>query len=319
MKRYVAYLETRTKDNILSDGLGDWYDFDASKGNRPNFTPPPITATAFLFEDNRTLAAISRVLGHDEDAKRYAARAAELCAAYNKKYFHNDTGTYATNSQASNAIPLAMGIAEPGTGDKALASVISDLEARGYATAGDIGFRYLLLALAEAGRSDVIYKLINQDEKPGYGYQLKMGATALTESWNASRSASQNHFMLGQITEWFYRYLVGIDIDPQGPGFSKIILRPAPVGDLTWAEATYNSLHGPITVRWERTGGKFVVKTTIPANTTATVRLPARNGTPVLEGGSEKETPGVKFLRREGDAVVLSIESGHYVFESTLP
>ena len=319
MKRYVAYLETRTKDNILSDGLGDWYDFDADKGNRPNFTPAPITATAFLFEDNRTLAAIATALGKADDAKRYSARAAELRTAYNKTYFHLETGTYATNSQASNAIPMAMGIAEPGTTDKALASVIADVETRGYATAGDIGYRYLLLALAEADRSDVIYKLINQDEKPGYGYQLKMGATALTESWNASRGASQNHFMLGQITEWFYKYLVGIDVDPAGPGFSKIIIKPTPVGDLTWAEATYNSIHGPIAVHWDRANGKFVLKVTIPANTTAIVHFPSRAGTPVLEGGSEKETLGVKFLRRDRDRAVLSIESGSYIFESILP
>jgi hypothetical protein len=123
--------------------------------------------------------------------------------------------------------------------------------------------------------------------------------------------------MLGQITEWFYKYLVGIDSDPSGPGFSKIIVRPNPVGDLTWAEATYNSIHGPIAVRWERANGKFVLKVTIPANTTATVCIPARTGTPVLEGGSEKETLGVKLLRRDGDLVVFSIESGSYTFQST--
>ncbi|MFT3781358.1 MAG: family 78 glycoside hydrolase catalytic domain [Nibricoccus sp.] len=319
MKRYIAYLETRTKDNVLSDGLGDWYDFDASTGNRPNLTPPAVTATAFLFEDNRTLAKIAGIIGKNEEAKRYAARAEELRTAYNKRNFHADTGTFATNSQASNAIPLAMGIADPGTTDKALASIIADVQARGYATAGDIGFRYLLLALAGADRSDVIYKLINQDEKPGYGYQLKVGATSLTESWNASRSASQNHFMLGQITEWFYRYLVGIDCDPTGPGFSKIIIKPTPVGDLTWAEATYNSVRGPIALRWDRSNGKFTLKVTIPANTTATVFVPTGTDAPAREVIGKDATFGATMLRRTWSGTVFSIESGSYVFESTLP
>ena len=319
MKRYFAYLESRAKDNILSDGLGDWYDYDINHGNRPGFTPAPITATAFLFEDASTLAKIAAVLSKTDDAQRFSKRAAEIRTAYNTKFFHADTGTYATNSETSNALPLVMGISEPGTTERALASIIDDVEKRGYATAGDIGFRYLLLALAQAGRSDVIYKLINQDEKPGYGYQLKVGATALAESWNASRGASQNHFMLGQITEWFYRYLVGIDIDPSGPGFSKIIIRPNPVGDLTWAEATYNSIHGPIAVRWERAENKFVLKVTIPANTTATIFVPSQAGSPVLEGGSTIDTPGEKLIRREGDRVLLSIESGSYRFESTFP
>ena len=78
----------------------------------------------------------------------------------------------------------------------------------------------------------MIYDMINQDERPGYGYQLKKGATSLTEAWDANHHASHNHFMLGHITEWFYKDLVGIDSDPAGPGFKKIIIRPTPVGDL---------------------------------------------------------------------------------------
>lgn len=319
MKRYFAYLESRAKDNILSDGLGDWYDYDIDKGNRPGFTPSDITGTAFLFEDASTLAKIAGVLGEETDAQQFAARAAEIRAAFLAKYFHAETGTFATNSQAANAIPLVMGISEPGKGERALSSIVYDLEKRGYATAGDIGFRYLLLALAQAGRSDVIYRFLNQDEKPGYGYQLKMGATALTETWNASRGASHNHFMLGQVTEWFYKYLVGIDVDPAGPGFSKIVIHPTPVGDLAWAEGTYNSIRGPIAVRWERTAGKFVLAVSIPANCTATVHVPSKGGTPVLEGGRDDDVPGVKFLRREGDTVVLSVGSGRYHFESTSP
>ena len=64
----------------------------------------------------------------------------------------------------------------------------------------------------------MIYDMINQDERPGYGYQLKKGATSLTEAWDANHHASHNHFMLGHITEWFYKDLVGIDTDPDGAG-----------------------------------------------------------------------------------------------------
>jgi hypothetical protein len=131
-----------------------------------------------------------------------------------------------------------------------------------------------LRALADAGRSDVIYRLVNQDEKPGYGYQLKQGATALTESWDANRGASHNHFMLGQVIEWFYHDLAGIQPDAAEPGFKNIIIRPQPVGDLAWVEATYESIRGPIAVRWDRAGEKFTLKVTIPANTTATVHVP---------------------------------------------
>ena len=184
-------------------------------------------------------------------------------------------------------------------------------------TTGDVGFRFLLLALAENGRSDLIYRMIDQDDRPGYGYQLKQGATSLTESWDANLANSQDHFMLGQVMEWFYRYLAGIDTDPDGPGFKRIFIQPQPVGDLRWVDAAYNSIRGPISVRWERQANRFRLTVEIPANTTATIQVPAHAGAPVTEGGvSAERSPGVTFLRRTDDRAAYSIGSGRYDFES---
>ena len=115
--------------------------------------------------------------------------------------------------------------------------------------------------------------MINQDEKPGYGYMLKQGATSLTEAWNANLTTSHNHFMLGHITEWFYKDLVGIDCDPAGPGFKKIIIKPTPVGDLTWAKASYDSGRGKIISDWKRNGATFTLAVEIPPNTTLRTRM----------------------------------------------
>jgi hypothetical protein len=163
----------------------------------------------------------------------------------------------------------------------------------------------------------VVYRLINQTDKPGYGYQIRQGATALTESWDANRGASHNHFMLGQVIEWFYKDLAGIDSDPAGPGFKRIVVRPQPVGDLTWVEASYDSIHGPIAVRWEREAERFTLRASVPPNTTATIFLPAREGAAVQEGGADAAgRPGIRSLRREGDHAVYAVGSGHYVFTS---
>ena len=126
-----------------------------------------------------------------------------------------------------------MNLCEPTNRAAVLDAIGRDVRARGNAlTAGDVGYRYLFRALAEGGRSDVIFDLNNQSEKPGYGYQLKKGATSLTEAWDARPfSSSQNHFMLGQIQEWFYHDLAGIGVDPTGPGFKKILIRPQPACD----------------------------------------------------------------------------------------
>jgi hypothetical protein len=182
-----------------------------------------------------------------------------------------------------------------------------------------VGYRYLLRALADGGRSDVIFDLNHQSEKPGYGFQLKKGATSLTEAWNAGRSSSQNHFMLGQIMEWFYHDLAGIQNDPGSPGFKQILIQPHPVGDITWVRAQFNSIRGKIVSDWKREGDKFALKVSIPANTTATVFVPAKTYAGVTESGKPaSQSRGVKFLREENGCAVFEIGSGIYDFESKL-
>lgn len=319
MQKYMDYLASRATNHIVDEGLGDWYDLGPA--DRPGFaqlTPPPVTATAFYYYDAHLMSQIAALLGKEDDARMYAQLADEIRLAWLREFRNADTGTYATNSQCSNAMALVMGLAEPEDREAALAALVKDVRKRGNAmTAGDVGFRYLLQALAQGGQSEVIYDMINQDKRPGYGYQLKKGATSLTEAWDANHHASQNHFMLGQIIEWFYKDLVGIDSDPKGPGFKKIIIKPTPVGDLEWAEATYDSIRGPISVRWDRDGDKFKLQATIPANTTATVFLPAGPNSEVTESGKPAaDSPGVRFIGREGDRMVYAIESGSYTFES---
>ena len=215
-------------------------------------------------------------------------------------------------------ILLGSGSAPLAAQQAVLASLVRDVKSRNYAvTAGDVGFRYLLQALTQGGRSDVIYRMINQDHQPGYGYMLRKGATSLTESWDANPNSSHNHFMLGQITEWFYKDLAGIDCDPAGPGFKKIIIRPQPVGDLGWVRGSYDSVRGKISSAWRREGNRFVFKTTIPANTTATVFVPAKSAAIVTEQGQPAaQSAGVKFLRMASGCAMFAVESGEYEFTS---
>jgi alpha-L-rhamnosidase len=319
MQRYMDYLPSRATDHIVEDGLGDWYDVGPTKPySRAQLTPPSVTATALYYYDAHLMSEIAELLEKPDDAKKYAGLANDIRQAWLREFRHPATGTYATDSQCSNAMALVLGLAEPKDRQRALAAIVRDVRGRGNAlTAGAIGFRYLLQALAQAGQSEVIYDMIRQDEKPGYAYQLKTGATSLTESWDASRGASQNHFFLGQIVEWFYKDLVGIGSDPAGPGFKKIVIKPSPVGDLKWAKASYDSIRGPITVRWDHEAGRFQLQVTIPANTTATVYLPAEADSEVTEGGvPAAASTGVRFLRREGNRAVYAIESGSYTFKS---
>jgi alpha-L-rhamnosidase len=202
-----------------------------------------------------------------------------------------------------------------------LSHIVADVRAHGL-TAGDVGYRYLLRALADNGRSDVIYEMNNQTEKPGYGYQLKMGATSLTEKWDAGVGSfgSQNHFMLGQINEWFFHDLAGIQSDPAGPGFKKIIIRPAIAGDLAYVKANYESVHGLISTEWRRDGSWFTLDVSIPANTTATVFIPAQSAAAVTEGGvPAAKARYVTVLRASDGIVALAVSAGTYSFNAVMP
>ena len=159
----------------------------------------------------------------------------------------------------------------------------------------------------------------NQSEKPGYGMQLKRGATSLTEAWDANPGPSQNHFMLGQINEWFFHDLAGIQPDPAAPGFQRSVIHPAVVGDLKWVTASYDSACGKITCEWQKDGNHFTLKLTIPANTTSTVYLPTLDPKTIKEHGKPiNKASGTQFLRMEASAAVFTIGSGTYLFESRL-
>jgi alpha-L-rhamnosidase len=316
MRRYWARLESRVQDGVLADGLGDWYDHLEGSGKRANLTPAPVTATAFLHECAVTLSRIATHLGDVDEARRLEGRAAEIRVAYRER-FRREDGLFGSGSQTSLALALALGLAAEEDRPRLVAALARDVEEKGYATAGGIGHRFLLRALTEGGRTDLIHRMLTQDARPGYAYQLRQGATALTESWNAGTGSSHNHFMLGQVTEWFYAELAGLAPDEAGPGFRRIRVRPRPVDGLQWVEATQETPLGRAAVRWERRGGRFLLAVEVPVGATVDVWIPARPGTTVKESGRAlRPGPGIETVSVEGDTVRARVGSGSYRFES---
>ena len=151
---------------------------------------------------------------------------------------NNDTAQYGTGSQCSNALPLFLHMTQD---KKVFMNLLKDIEAHGNRlTTGDVGNRYLIQALARNGRHELIYKMFNHEEAPGYGFQLKFGATTLTEQWDPRQGSSWNHFMMGQIDEWFFNSLAGIrpnaasgfgnQQNDSRQGYQKFVIAPKPVG-----------------------------------------------------------------------------------------
>ncbi len=258
MKRLMAHLAAESPGHILSQSLGDWREL-------PKKTPNELTGTATYFADAVAMGKMARLLGHPDDASQFEQLASDIRNAFNQRFV--------PSTQTGYAMALSLGLVPDENRAAVFANLIHDLDAKGL-TSGEVGYRYLLRALADGGRSDVIYRINNQSAKPGYGFQLGYGATSLTEDWDYQPTASQDHFMLGQINEWFFHDLAGIQRDESAPGFKKIIIKPAVVGDLTFARASYDSINGKITSAWKRDGSEFTLDVTIPDNTSATVYLP---------------------------------------------
>ena len=116
-----------------------------------------------------------------------------------------------------------------------------------------------------------------------------------------------------------YEYLAGIRADPENPGFRHAIIRPYTAGDLTFVKGTHQTMYGMLSSSWKREKGVFVLDVTVPANTTATVWVPAKDTAAVTESGKKvAEVKGVKFVRSEGGSAVYEVESGAYTFKSSL-
>jgi hypothetical protein len=220
-------------------------------------TPVSIVATAIWHFDALVMAKMARVLGRDDDWEPLAARIRD---AFNRELWKD------ARSQASLSMALALGLLPEERRAGALESLVADVRKRGHTTTGDVGHRFFLRALADGGRSDLILAMAKRTEHPSYGYQIKHGATSLTEAWDGpTAGASQNHFMMGHIEEWFFRDLAGIDVDVSR-GEAPIVIRPHVV-DLEWVEAETGTPWGPVRVRWTRD----VLECTVPANARATV------------------------------------------------
>lgn len=316
MQRYVAFLVEKTKDLLLDYGLGDWYDIGPGAPGYSQLTSKRLTATGILYQDLTTLAKIATILDRPEDARTYTERANAVRNAFNAALFHPETNSYDRNSQTANAIPLAIGMVPPGYQASVLQNLVEDIQAHGYhVTAGDIGFHYVVRALTDGGRSDVLMKMLAVTTSPSYGYQLSRGATTLTEAWDSNPDSSQNHFMLGHAEEWFYRGLAGIDFDLSRPPDEQIRIAPYLPGKgsqtIQEASATMQTPLGLISSAWTLGDGHVSVRITVPPNSCAIVRLPPQYGNWTESAHPLDRAPGVRIV---GDGK-LEVMSGTYRLE----
>ena len=316
MQRYLDYLSSKANNHIVAYGLGDWFDIGPKNPGEAQLTSNGVTATAIYYYDVTLMAQMATLLGKEVDAMRYRNLAADIKQAFNEQYWNPVTRTYDRNSQAANAVALYMGLTTEENRQQVFDNLIADIRSRNNAlTAGDVGYRYVLRALEAGGASNVIYDMNCLYDKPGYGWQLAHGATALTESWQAYGFVSNNHFMLGHLMEWLFSGLGGIRQAADSFGFRHIVIRPEPVGDVRSAQTTYESPYGQIVADWQDNDDAFILRVEVPANSSASVYLPTTDTALISESGTPLHSLTEAKISTEKENTVVTVGSGRYYFK----
>ncbi|MEV5642603.1 family 78 glycoside hydrolase catalytic domain [Streptomyces flaveolus] len=303
MQRYAAFLEQQVKDGILDYGLGDWFTPDRT-------FPRAVAGTYGYWRVVDALSRIAAVLGDEDGAASYRAKADAGAEALTAKYYDRATGTFGGGGHGAEALALDMGAVPDGERERLLDHFVTGVERAGHhLVLGEISLPAAFRVLSAAGRDDVIHKIATQTTSPSYGYQVLHGNTTLGESWDGGPGQSQNHFMLGAIDAWFTDRVAGIEQVPGSIGYRELLIDPAVVGDLTSASGSYRTPYGTVSTDWKRDGDRYRLRLSVPAGSTAEVHVP-------FTGGRVAAPDGAKPLRTERGEAVYEVGSGDWTFTS---
>jgi alpha-L-rhamnosidase len=283
---------------------------------------PLSISTAFYYHDLQVMEKMARVLRKSEHAEKFRFIAGEVLNAFNNKFLNRKGGYYDDRSQSAQAWPLFFRMVPEDLEKSVMNTLVKDIvEVRnGHPTTGYMGTKYMLDLLTEKGREDLVWGMALKTDFPGWAWSLRNGRTTITEKW--TDGGSQNHVVLGAaIDPWFYNVLAGIRPDENFPGFKKFTIWPyIPDKGLDWVNASVHTIHGTISSSWQRKPDGLIVEIKVPANTTATVHLPAGPGAQITEGGKPvSPAKGIRPVAGDDSTAMFELGSGSYLFKVSDP
>jgi alpha-L-rhamnosidase len=333
MKKWMWYMRDKylVNDIMTRDKYGDWcvppenlqliHAKDSSR-----LTDGKLIASAYYYKLLSYMQRFAKLTGNDTDIKEYTVLADKMRTAFQNKFYNTTTYSYSNNTITANLLPLYFGICPDSVKDKVFANIYHKIhvESKDHISTGLIGTQYLMRGLTEYDNTDLAFTLASNTTYPSYGYMIANGATTIWELWNGNTADpnmnSQNHvMMLGDLLTWYYENLAGIRTDKTDVGFKKIIMKPSLPDKLNFVNASYKSLYGLIKSNWKKNDQTFEWTISIPANTSATIYIPARSADNVLESGKALAgADGILETKWENGKAVVKIASGEYQFKSQL-
>ncbi|SHL40724.1 alpha-L-rhamnosidase [Chitinophaga jiangningensis] len=331
MKKWMVYMKNMyLKNGIMTkDKYGDWCvppenltSIHAKDSTRT--TNGQLLSTATYYYLLGMMKRFATIAHQEADIADYQQQRDSVRNAFNNRFYRADKKYYDNNTVTANLLPLYFGMVPDGQQEAVFNSLYNKIKItdKMHISTGVIGTQWLLRGLSNFRRSDIAFTLASNDTYPSWGYMVKNDATTIWELWNGNTANpemnSQNHVMLlGDYLIWLYENLAGIKSDNNAIAFKHLVMKPENIDGLDFVNATYQSASGTVGSNWKKSPQQFAWQINIPANTSATVYIPANDPAGITESNKplEKAT-GVRFLRMEGRYAVVELKSGTYNLRS---
>lgn len=324
MKRWIDWMIQDSDEQLIRNGVsfGDHLSFGED-------TSPAFMNAAFFAYSVKLMRKMAEIIGQLNDVKRYAELFERLKVSFQQRFVIAD-GKTVCDSQTSYVLALMIGFMPDHLEDQAFHRLVQKIHSnRFHLTTGFMGVSYVLPLLSQYGRSDIAGRLLLQEQFPSWLYQVKNGATTIWERWDGWSSEhgfqdpemnSFNHYALGSVAEWVYRYLAGVDLHDDYAGYQKFKIQPQPCEGIDAVYFRYESLYGPIVSDWHSSAGQFILSVEVPVNCHAEIRVPASISETIKMDGTTisleaTKTNDLGFLHRDEQAYYFQVGSGSYNFE----
>ena len=330
MYDYMSWLSTKGYEGP-TQRYGDWLAYEP--------TDRRFVSIAYYAYDSLLFSKMNKAISETE-GDLYHRRSVEYMELYNKikKHFQSiyvdENGKLTQDSQTAYLMALKFDLLPEECREKAIKVLDEKIKKNGYKlSTGFLGTGILTQTLSEVGLSNLAYSLLLQTEDPSWLYSVYQGATTVWERWNSYTLEkgfgdvgmnSFNHYAYGAVVEWMYKYMLGIVVDEDKPGFKHIILKPQPdlrtaeelpsgQENVRWARGEFDSVAGNIKVSWNIEESSFTYNVSIPKNTTATLYMPVFDdqAATILVNG---EVMPVSDFRKENGLLVIPVVPGEFEF-----
>ncbi len=330
MKGWVDWMTAKSKNNLWQTGFhfGDWLFYRPEDDNdgRSAVTDKYLIAQCFYAHSTQLLINAAQVLGNKEDEAAYTSLLHNIKAAFMKEYA-TPNGRLVSGTQTAYVLALQFDMLPDSLREQAAERLAENVKSYdNHLTTGFLGTPYLCGVLSRFGYDSIAYKLLLQPTYPSWLYPVKMGATTIWERWDGMKPDSTfefpsmnsfNHYSYGAIGDWMYRVMVGLDTYEDGVGYKHIKVQPHISDSFTTASASLQTYYGKLSNTWTRDATNHTLKmdVEIPANTNATVFVPASSVDAITEGGKTLQKQNdIKIEGYEKGFVKLNLGSGVYHF-----